>query len=666
MQKETEKFEITPEESQRFEKAFRDPEFVKLFGEFFKEMEDPVKRAQHEEELRMLAEQQKAEDVSGPELIVPNQGFCVKVKTSSGQKVFINVCIHERVPRVVAEGRSVQIPYVLAPPHTETDHAQQQCVAYDFVVAPDTYERAKKSDAFRKVVIDTAVESVAAQYLEKIEAKDAFELENLRYKGQVRMTSMPKEMSTPGKKSMPSVAPSAQLTQPPKSSQSNVTSAPPKAKSAPPPAKIQQLTAPAGPPQPKYTIVHSGSFDLSHYTNARISTLPSRPRELQIRIELPKTRMADVELEVTERQLYLTSTAQTAWNLSLQLPFPVDDAQGSAKFNNQTETLTVVLPVLPPVALPAELPSEVPITTDAQDNEQEPDPQPAIPVAAAPTATSTTSVPSAAVTSISSTTSTTTSTATASAAVTAPAVPALSALQTRGTTPPYKMRQNDTTITVLINVSRIVVSSVGTTFQPRMLHVAFRAEETVYALHVPLFDGVDVKACRADVNDRNMVIVLGKEKPGLQWAALDRDPALDTSAALAASTTVASTTTVASATDAVEPQSSPVSASAAPPLTAAPPTPSQQKQQTPVIPTTAPAPTSMPTAPTVAPPAAPSAAVPSVAPSSTASHAKSAPEAGPADEQAPDERPIEKRLQTGVAMAVKGVLASNTSQFELE
>lgn len=145
-------------EAGRFEKAFRDPEFVKMFAEFVKEMQDPKTRALHEEELRQLAEQQSQENgPEAPELIVPNQGYCVKIKDdgSGSGKIFINICFHDRVQPVIGiifsitrlilvaqreakrapsgisttgkqpVGEHLQIPYVLAAPHIETDHGRE-------------------------------------------------------------------------------------------------------------------------------------------------------------------------------------------------------------------------------------------------------------------------------------------------------------------------------------------------------------------------------------------------------------------------------------------------------------------------------------------------------------------------------------------------------------
>ena len=74
-----------------------------MFAEFLGEMQDPKTRELHEMELRRLAEQHNEENISTPELIIPNQGYCIKIKDngSGSGKIFINVCFHDQIQAAI-------------------------------------------------------------------------------------------------------------------------------------------------------------------------------------------------------------------------------------------------------------------------------------------------------------------------------------------------------------------------------------------------------------------------------------------------------------------------------------------------------------------------------------------------------------------------------------
>jgi dynein assembly factor 2, axonemal len=55
---------------------------------------------------------------------------------------------------------------------------------------------------------------------------------------------------------------------------------------------------------------------------------------------------AEVELDMSERRLLLTSAGR--YHLDLRLPYPVDDEKGTAKFDKAKKTLTLIVPVKPP------------------------------------------------------------------------------------------------------------------------------------------------------------------------------------------------------------------------------------------------------------------------------------------------------------------------------
>lgn len=92
--------QLSDQEMQKFEKAFRDPEFIRMFGEYAKEMQDPANRAETDAYLRQLEQQGEIERTygKGTQLIVPDPQFCFKTRSKPcGTKVFVNVCSSDKV-----------------------------------------------------------------------------------------------------------------------------------------------------------------------------------------------------------------------------------------------------------------------------------------------------------------------------------------------------------------------------------------------------------------------------------------------------------------------------------------------------------------------------------------------------------------------------------------
>ena len=86
------------------------------------------------------------------------------------------------------------------------------------------------------------------------------------------------------------------------------------------------------------------SILLNHFTTFSCFSLqPSvanAPANLVVSIHLPKLKSAKpCQLDVTERNLTLKSSEPAAYKLELKLPYPVDDENGSAKFDKTKKRL---------------------------------------------------------------------------------------------------------------------------------------------------------------------------------------------------------------------------------------------------------------------------------------------------------------------------------------
>ncbi|GIL76715.1 hypothetical protein Vretifemale_6308 [Volvox reticuliferus] len=210
---------LSNEELNKFEKAFKDPEFLKLFEEYAKEVSDPKVKAETDQYLRQLEEQGRGEDVygKGVVLVAPKSAVVFKSKVMGakdasegpaassrrdnltlGQKVFINVCTSEKVDCYTlkqakdANGRSGQqlsIPITMGPVRQGTDKQGQPAAVYDLVVHPETVEFATRSEPVMNTMAETAIDQVEKVSHSRLSRR--WRRLNMRYKATEGCTEPP-------------------------------------------------------------------------------------------------------------------------------------------------------------------------------------------------------------------------------------------------------------------------------------------------------------------------------------------------------------------------------------------------------------------------------------------------------------------------------------------
>jgi len=100
--------------------------------------------------------------------------------------------------------------------------------------------------------------------------------------------------------------------------------------------------------QPLHTLVHRGTLELANYmTDLTHAPKTTRPKELVVNISLPAISSArTVDLDVSETHLKVR--VPKIYSLCIELPFPVQDEEGKAKFDKTKRELVVTLPVQVP------------------------------------------------------------------------------------------------------------------------------------------------------------------------------------------------------------------------------------------------------------------------------------------------------------------------------
>ncbi|XP_038612186.1 protein kintoun [Tachyglossus aculeatus] len=346
--------ELSSEEAERLSRAFREPEFRRLLGEYAAELADPSNRRQYEAEVTAL-ERERGVDAR---FVHPEPGHVLRTSLDGARRGFVNVCGNALIgpPRCrpapgPGRGHHWSLPYSLAPGREYAGRGGRYTV-YDVVFHPDALRLARRHRPFRRMLDATALDAVEKQFGVELDRRNAQTLRGCGYKGTpepaVIRSPLPggpparpreeeeeegeEEGEEPGCR-LPAfpyptpypAAPRAPAPQPP----------------APPPA------APA-PTRPRYGISHRHHVDLQDYRCSRDSAPGPVPRELVVTIELPLLRSAaQAALDVSEKELRLESQ-QPAYRLRLALPYPVDDSRGAARFDKAKGQLVVTLPVVPP------------------------------------------------------------------------------------------------------------------------------------------------------------------------------------------------------------------------------------------------------------------------------------------------------------------------------
>ena len=349
--------DLSEEEVQRLTDAFKKEEFKKLFAEYAEEISNPENRKRYEAEIAQL-EAERGMDIK---FVQPEPGHVIKTTVNGETKVFINICKNEHIEKPSANKQKTQggryglqwsIPHSFAPPREDTDKSGNKCRVFDVVFHPDTYRMGETNVRFRKMLHDTAFDGIERQFDVSIDRKN-MKFPKMKFKGIPSATVIrsksgeksdgidkddimnnfpyPYDEKTTEEKSKELERKFKEINGEKKSSNGNAT-------------KENQ----ADPyTTPKYSIKHRSEIELDQFRNAPDARPSTRPKELVVEIDLPLLKSAvPVDLDIFERRLFLKSEEPAKYKLDLCLPYPVDEDNGSAKFDKSKKRLIVTLPVL--------------------------------------------------------------------------------------------------------------------------------------------------------------------------------------------------------------------------------------------------------------------------------------------------------------------------------
>lgn len=361
-----EKFEdlkLTEDEIKRFSDALKKEEFRKLLAEYANEISNPENRKLYEEEIERL-ENERGVDVT---FIKPEAGFVMKTTQNGDTKCFINICKNENIQKPSSEvtvkkdatngsdkkGIVWSIPHSCSPSREDLDKNGKKCIVYDVVFHHDSYRMAETNARFKQLIKDSAIETIEKNFNVKID-KNNLKILNIKFKGTPTATVIRKARD--GSSNVPSTEPQDEIMSkiktpyqypPPPIVETKVPSTTSNVTNGSTVTPVVQTTNVDKYTTPKYSIVHRGQLDIQDcVVDLKLNVNSTRPKELVIEIELPLCKSAsNVKLDIFEKSLYLESN-EPNYKLDLNLPCPVDENNGSAKFDKTKRKLVVTLPVL--------------------------------------------------------------------------------------------------------------------------------------------------------------------------------------------------------------------------------------------------------------------------------------------------------------------------------
>lgn len=335
--KDWDKLNVTRDEVEKIGEALKQKEFRQLLIDYCEEISDPENRKLYEKEITEL-ENQRGVDIT---FITPEPGYVIKTSSDGTTKTFINIASSDKVNKPTSKpstengqrGLVWSLPHTLAPPRRDADKKGAKCHVYDVVFHPDAFHLAKRNNAFRQLVNDTAINAVQQAFNVQLDRTN-LKFPKISYKGLARPAVVRKkidnfDMSTVEASPIDSIyppLPTEKVTQVVRNDEA--------------PADVYAM--------PKYKIVQRRELEMQELTNELDAKMNlTIPHELAVTIDLPLlTTTNDANLDVTSRKITLCSEKPAKYKLEIALPYEVDEEKGTAKFDKSKRQLLITLPVI--------------------------------------------------------------------------------------------------------------------------------------------------------------------------------------------------------------------------------------------------------------------------------------------------------------------------------
>lgn len=258
---------------------------------------------------------------------LPEPGFCLKTKTSTNEKIFLNICKSTEInpPKDISEEDLLKlidqqdnenaafhfrVPMSLGEPHTELDNSAEACAAYDVCINPEFLKKILEKPTFMGFFVSIVIEGLEEKFKIKLD-RNCKMLKNRKFMGKISEQFI-------RVKSKPLIA---EINDSDKSSSSGTPTAEEKASKA---EAIKRVT-------PNYKIVREPADGKAEFLVAEI--------------ELPNIiSTKSVTLDIGEDRILL-NTRSGIYFLDIYLPYNLNQEECGAQFDKQSKILTITMPV---------------------------------------------------------------------------------------------------------------------------------------------------------------------------------------------------------------------------------------------------------------------------------------------------------------------------------
>lgn len=343
---------LSPDEYTLLTESFKDEKFRQLLCEYAREVNDPQNRKQYEKEVIQYEKERGVEAV----FVHPSPGFAVLLQQDGGAPAFVNICSSDAVQRPDVEpvGGGTEschkwsLPHAVSRPRREVlglgrREGQQPSpstarpgLVYDVVFHPEALLLALQSPLMRQTLINTAIDSLKKHFSVKTGKVEEVEQE---YVGLPAQAVIKRKM---GEKHLQSSEQSSAYKDHRTNSAGdngyeNVN------KNEVIRDKEREFI------KPMYKLKYVRKMDIQDYSLQLIpQCVPAwQPQALELEVSLPGvSRASQVNANVWEQSVLLTTESDPKYKLELPLRYPVDEDLSAAKFDVSTRKLTLTLSVV--------------------------------------------------------------------------------------------------------------------------------------------------------------------------------------------------------------------------------------------------------------------------------------------------------------------------------
>jgi dynein assembly factor 2 len=331
-----ENLNVTRDEVTRIGEALKQKEFRQMLIDYCEEIRDPENRKIYESEITQL-EKERGINIT---FINPEPGYVIKTSSNGTTKTFVNVASSDKIDKPTSKSSTNEgqrglvwtLPHTLAPPRRDVDNKGDVCHVYDVVFHPDTLHLAGRSNAFRQLVNDTAIDAVQQSFSVELDRTN-IKFPKVAYKGLAKPTVIRKKVDGFDTSSLES---------------SPIDSIYPPLKNISKATVVNESEAPLEKyTMPKYKVVQRRDIQFHEMTDeldAKVNLVI--PQELVVTIDLPLlTTTQDANLDVTSKNISLTSEKPAKYKCEIALPYEVNEEEGNARFDKSKRQLIITLPV---------------------------------------------------------------------------------------------------------------------------------------------------------------------------------------------------------------------------------------------------------------------------------------------------------------------------------